>query len=840
MVSNYIQDCKYSLLRLQPYVYLISEDALKDIRIDNGNAYVDTISQTPIRLDAYNVTLNESESLDERYRFTHTLTFSVNGYTNKDDFQDRYYAIVKDEEGTYWLVNAMFPCKVTYTYNLGYEQNHTDFTIGTVSNHPVLRLEGMVDSTPYECKKYYLSGIEKLWLNEKKYTVHDGNDIKYTNDGFKEIEYNKRSALFTEEFNGTNVSHTINFNVLFSDYKSSWHYNLLEFKDNLYAAVMKTTEGKYALCGFGYGLQPSFTVNADDNENIDHVEVTLQDSHDIGDVLYFYDDVTYEYLSGKTWEFTSEYDGYECVSAGIARYLLQKEVDALGNETGNYKALSGYTDQFPGINIVGEFTGTTEFLNSECGDNECTISTSFPSTIKFTTKGTQTYTINADSNWSITSSNENIAVSPSSGNGGRYYTVSVTNSLTPTSSAVTATLTLSYCNTTRNVTVTVVQDEDACFYLGRTYDISANAQTVSIPSNCCIQSVKESTSYGVLLTYTQYSISAYVPENNSGIRRTIILLVVFCDGTSQNVIINQSYVFEKWTNEGTTCIGRDLYNVERLYTGTTSGSMTARTETVRNTLKQANSRECIIPEHMTADTGNYTCEECTQFKYFNTITSGDSYYTVTGVCDTSTLVVADISARTDIQSSQVGSCVTAIGDGAFSGCTGVGFINLPDGVTSIGNRSFAGCDVAGNITIPLTVTSIGDNAFSGCTSLGDVTLPNGLTSLGTGAFRECKNFPLVNIPKSLTSIPSYCFYDCDGLYSIEFHENITSIGDYALANCNGLCLITSKSVIPPAAGSNTFTGLSSISKVYVPAQSVDTYKAATGWSTLSNNIYAIQ
>ena len=40
----------------------------------------------------------------------------MNGYANKDDFQGRYYVIVKDEEGTYWFVNPLFPVKVTYTY----------------------------------------------------------------------------------------------------------------------------------------------------------------------------------------------------------------------------------------------------------------------------------------------------------------------------------------------------------------------------------------------------------------------------------------------------------------------------------------------------------------------------------------------------------------------------------------------------------------------------------------------------------------------------------------------------------------------------------------------------
>lgn len=593
MVSNYFQDCKYLVNKLQPYVYLISEDALKDIKIDNGDAYISSISETPTRLDVYNITLTEGDELDERFKFTHTLTFSVNGYANKDDFDGKYYVILKDDDGTYWLINPLFPCKITYTYTLAYEENHTDFNIGTVSNHPVLRLLGMTDSQPYECKKYFISGIDALWLNEKRYTAHDGNAVKYTNGGFKAIEYNKKSAVFTEEFDGTKVSHSVNFNVLFSVYKSSWHYNLLEFKDNIYAAVIKTTDGKYALCGFGYGLQPSFTVNANDSETINYVEIKLQDAHDVGDTIYFYDEIIYEYLSGKTWEYTSEYNGYECVGAGTAVYLLKKEVDALENETGRFMVREGHRSEFPELDLVEEeFDDDVEFENMDCGSQDCTIQTGLPSTINFNSVGCKQYYLKADSDWTITSSSSSISVSPSSGDAETPYTISVCNNIAPSSSAVTSNLTLSYCNTTSIINVIVSEDEDACLPQGATYNISANEQTLTIPTKCCVTSVKDSLNIGLNITVYESYISVIVPENNTGVNRTITLLVVYCDGTSGNITINQSNVFERWVDDSTLCVGYSEYKRQYKYTGTTSSSMTARTDEYRDVLIRTDSPNC--------------------------------------------------------------------------------------------------------------------------------------------------------------------------------------------------------------------------------------------------------
>ena len=74
-----------------------------------------------------------------------------------------------------------------------------------------------------------------------------------------------------------------------------------------------------------------------------------------------------------------------------------------------------------------------------------------------------------------------------------------------------------------------------------------------------------------------------------------------------------------------------------------------------------------------------------------------------------------------------------------------------------------------------SVTSIGSSAFSSCTKLTSIVIPNSVTSIGGRAFAYCNGLTSVVIPNSVTNIEAEVFTNCSALTSVTIGNSVTSI-----------------------------------------------------------------
>ncbi len=134
--------------------------------------------------------------------------------------------------------------------------------------------------------------------------------------------------------------------------------------------------------------------------------------------------------------------------------------------------------------------------------------------------------------------------------------------------------------------------------------------------------------------------------------------------------------------------------------------------------------------------------------------------------------------------------VTSIGAYAFNKCFTLANVTLGSGITAIPNGMFSECDDIESIDIPDGVTSIGASAFANCERLGEIEIPDSVTEIGEFAFYYCEGLGSITIPGSVKEIKANTFWRCKYLSSVTLCEGVTSIGYRAFANCDWLSSIT--------------------------------------------------
>ena len=230
------------------------------------------------------------------------------------------------------------------------------------------------------------------------------------------------------------------------------------------------------------------------------------------------------------------------------------------------------------------------------------------------------------------------------------------------------------------------------------------------------------------------------------------------------------------------------------------------------------------------------------------------------------------SGCSSLQSVNIPDSVTSIGSYAFNVCSSLTSVVIPDSVTFIGERAFSWCYSLASITvdennqyyksiddnlyskdrktliqyaigktdatfeIPDSVTSIGDYAFSGCSGLTSVVIPDSVTSISLFAFHGCSSLTSVVIPDSVTSIGERAFSGCSGLTSVVIPDSVTSIGDYAFANCSSLTNVVIGNGVT-SIGELAFSWCSSLTSVVISGSVTFIGKGAVAGCSRLTDVY---
>ena len=227
---------------------------------------------------------------------------------------------------------------------------------------------------------------------------------------------------------------------------------------------------------------------------------------------------------------------------------------------------------------------------------------------------------------------------------------------------------------------------------------------------------------------------------------------------------------------------------------------------------------------------------CNSLNSINVDSENPNYTSVDGVLfNKEATELIQYPAGKNNTSYSIPNSVTSIGTYAFYDCNNLTSIEIPNSVTLIGWGAFCGCEGLTSIIVPNTVTSIGTTAFSYCYNLTTVTLPDSITSISMALFEYSNRLTSVIIPDGVTSIGYQAFLACSGLTSITIPNSVISIENYAFYGCRNLTAITNYAITPQTINTEVFSNFNkSTCTLYVPAESVDAYKAADVWKDFGN------
>ncbi|MBQ3126988.1 MAG: leucine-rich repeat domain-containing protein, partial [Clostridia bacterium] len=128
------------------------------------------------------------------------------------------------------------------------------------------------------------------------------------------------------------------------------------------------------------------------------------------------------------------------------------------------------------------------------------------------------------------------------------------------------------------------------------------------------------------------------------------------------------------------------------------------------------------------------------------------------------------SRRREILRVKLEPGLTRVGAMAFSGCSALWAVSLPEGIVEIGDEAFARTALE-HCPLPESLERIGAYAFYSSELSGTLTLPERVMEIGDRAFFDCRHLRAVQLPAGLLQLGEAPFAACTALTEITIEEN---------------------------------------------------------------------
>jgi len=210
---------------------------------------------------------------------------------------------------------------------------------------------------------------------------------------------------------------------------------------------------------------------------------------------------------------------------------------------------------------------------------------------------------------------------------------------------------------------------------------------------------------------------------------------------------------------------------------------------------------------------------------------------------------------TEITAQDLGN-ITRIGEYAFDSCTSLINLGIPSSVRTIGQYAFSGCLSLTNIFIDDIVDyckiecdiGFSSSPFTAAKNLYinnelvmDLVIPDSVTEIKPqSAFMGNPSFTSITIGNGVTTIGQSAFSGGFStnmtLITLIIGNGVTTIGQSAFSGHGALTSIRISATTPPTlANANAFNNTNNC-PIYAPYNSVNAYRTATNWASLSSRI----